>query len=75
MDGDETLEGITQDWVDWSVKVATGGIIVLHDSLAPSYNPNVANLGSSLYYASHISKDDRLKLLNQVDSMVVLQRK
>jgi hypothetical protein len=75
VDGDHSLEGITQDWADWSGKVATGGSIVLHDSLVPSYNPNVANLGSSQYYASHISKDDRFQLVNQVDSMVVLQRR
>lgn len=74
VDGDHSLEGITRDWADWSGKVSKGGIIALHDSIAPSYNPNVANLGSSQYYASHISKDERFKLVDQVDSMVVLQR-
>jgi hypothetical protein len=61
--GDHSLGRITQDWADWSGKVAVGGCIALHDSLVPSYNPYVANLGGSQYYASHISKDDCFQLV------------
>ena len=75
IDGDHSLEGITRDWSDWSNRVKKGGIIALHDTKVPDYNPNVANLGSFQYFESHIKYDERYELIEQIDSLSVLQRK
>ena len=74
IDGDHSLEGITRDWQDWSERVKKGGIIALHDTKVPDYNPNVANLGSFQYFESHIKYDERYELIEQIDSLSVLQR-
>ncbi|WP_017713119.1 class I SAM-dependent methyltransferase [Prochlorothrix hollandica] len=75
IDGDHSLEGITRDWQDWSERVKKGGVIALHDTKVPAYNPNVANLGSFQYFESHIKHDQGYELLEQIDSLSVLQRK
>ena len=75
IDGDHSLEGITRDWQDWSERVKKGGVIALHDTKVPAYNPNVANLGSFQYFESHIKHDQRYELLEQIDSLSVLRRK
>ena len=62
IDGDHSLEGITRDWQDWSERVKKGGVIALHDTKVPAYNPNVANLGSFQYFESHIKHDQRYEL-------------
>lgn len=75
VDGDHSLEGIKQDWTNWSVRVVPGGIIGLHDTLVPSHNPRVAQLGSHQYFISHIQHDDRFEIVEQVDSLSILCRK
>jgi predicted O-methyltransferase YrrM len=75
IDGDHSLEGIIQDWNDWSARVDANGIIALHDTLVPAHNPNVANLGSHRYFQDHIQHDDRFEIVERVDSLSVLRRK
>jgi len=75
VDGDHSLEGIKQDWNDWSCRIVPGGIIGLHDTLVPKHNPNVANLGSHKYFIDHIQHDDRFEIVTQVDSLSMLRRK
>ncbi len=75
IDGDHSLEAITQDWSDWSARVVPGGIIALHDTLVPAHNPRVANFGSHIYFLQHIQHDDRFEVVEQVDSLSVLRRK
>ena len=75
VDGDHSLEGIRQDWDDWSGRIVPGGIIGLHDTLVPKHNPNVANLGSHKYFVKHIQHDDRFEIVAQVDSLSMLRRK
>jgi predicted O-methyltransferase YrrM len=74
VDGDHSLEGIACDWQDWSRRVIQGGIIALHDTRVPAHDPSVANLGSCLYFDSHISRDPRFTLVEQVDSLSVLRK-
>jgi predicted O-methyltransferase YrrM len=74
IDGDHSLEGVKQDWQDWSQRIAPGGILALHDTRVPDYNLSVRDLGSYQYFESHIRKDSRFNLLEQVDSLSVLQR-
>lgn len=75
IDGDHSLEGIKQDWKDWSVRVPPGGIIGLHDTIVPSHNPKVASLGSHKYFIDHIRYDDRFEIVDQIDSLTILRRK
>jgi predicted O-methyltransferase YrrM len=74
IDGDHSLEGIKRDWDDWSPKVKVGGVIALHDTSVPDHDPKVEELGSYLYFQSHIQFDDRFKHLEKVDSLNVLER-
>jgi predicted O-methyltransferase YrrM len=74
IDGDHSIEGITQDWSDWSDRIVPKGLIALHDTKVPSYNPGVSKLGSFEYFESHIKNDPRFVLVDQVDSMSVLQK-
>lgn len=75
IDGDHSLEGIKQDWHDWSGRITPGGIIGLHDTLVPTHNPNVVHLGSHQYFIDHIQNDSRFEIVAQVDSLSILQRK
>ncbi|MBG87080.1 MAG: hypothetical protein CMO80_09300 [Verrucomicrobiales bacterium] len=75
IDGDHSLEGITKDWKDWSVRVQPGAIIALHDSVVPDFDPHRGSLGSVQYYESHIRHDDRFEVVEIVDSLAVLRRK
>ena len=74
IDGDHSLEGITRDWADWSPRIDVGGVIALHDTRASPLNPGVETLGSALYFESHIRHDARFRLVEQVDTMSVLER-
>jgi predicted O-methyltransferase YrrM len=74
VDGDHSLGGIARDWQDWSEKIVAGGIIALHDTRVPDHDPSVANLGSHQFFESDIRRDPRFALLEQVDSLSVLQR-
>lgn len=73
IDGDHSWDGIVQDWHDWSGRVQAGGIIALHDTLVPTHNPRVANLGSHKYYVEHIQHDSRFEVVEQVDSLSILR--
>jgi predicted O-methyltransferase YrrM len=75
IDADHSLDGIARDWNDWSGKVVAGGIVALHDTRVPAHNPAVAELGSFKYFQSTIRIDPRFEVLEQVDSLSVLQRR
>lgn len=75
LDGDHSLEGITRDWEDWSQRIVPGGVILLHDTRASVHNPGVEKLGSALYFEQHIRHDPRFRLVEQVDTMSVLERR
>lgn len=74
IDGDHSLKGIKRDWMDWSNKVISNGIIALHDTRVPEHNPRVEHLGSFQFFESTIRYDPRFKMITQVDSLSVLQR-
>lgn len=74
IDADHSLQGIRTDWEDWSRRVASGGVICLHDTRVPAHNSAVARLGSFQYFESDIRKDPRFRIVTQVDSLSVLER-
>ncbi len=73
IDGDHSWNGIDRDWRDWSVHLAPGGIVALHDSRVP---PGVvsAPLDSVRYTTNVILADARFKLVTGVDSLTILER-
>jgi len=75
IDGDHSLDGITQDWQDWAPRLDEDGIIALHDTVVPAHNAGVANLGSHQYFVEHIQHDPEFELIEQVDSLSVLRRR
>ena len=74
IDGDHSLEGIRRDWEDWSCRVESNGIIALHDTRVPAHDSGVANLGSCMFFDSHIKVDPRFLLCEQVDSLSIMKR-
>lgn len=74
IDGDHSIEAIKQDWADWSGRIASDGVILLHDTQVPPHNPLVRDLGSYRYFQETISRDPRFKVLEIVDSLSVLGR-
>jgi predicted O-methyltransferase YrrM len=75
IDGDHSLEGIKRDWNDWSGKIRTGGIIALHDTAVPVFDPSRSALGSVQYFSEVIKYDQRFEVIEQTDSLHILQRK
>jgi predicted O-methyltransferase YrrM len=75
IDGDHSLDGIRRDWADWSKKVQREGIIALHDTNIPPNESDRSKLGSHKYFQSVIQHDERFRIVEQVDSLSILQRK
>jgi predicted O-methyltransferase YrrM len=73
IDGDHTYEGIRNDWTVWSKLVAIGGIVALHDSRS-SPERNIEEAGSVAFTRDVIHKDSRYRLLEEVDTLTVVQR-
>jgi len=74
IDGDHSYRGIETDWRSWSVLLAPGGVIALHDSRSTPSRP-IGNAGSVLFTREVILEDPRFELLDQVDSLSVLRRR
>jgi predicted O-methyltransferase YrrM len=73
IDGDHSLEGITADWDFWSRRVDPGGIIALHDVIAGDGVPPSKLFGSHAHFRETISRDPRFSVVDQVDSLAVLE--
>lgn len=75
IDGDHSLAGIKADWAYWSERLASGGIIALHDTLlTPEKRPGYT-LGSIEYFRDHICHDLRFEIVRQRDSLSVLRKR
>jgi predicted O-methyltransferase YrrM len=74
IDGDHSYEGLKKDWELYSAKVALNGIIALHDTTVPDFDPGRSELGSIAFYGDVISKDDRFVKIQTVDSLNILKR-
>lgn len=74
VDGDHSYESIHRDWQDWSVKMRPGGIVALHDTLLLPGQPTTAMMGSHEYFNKVIRLDHRFIILEQIDSLSILQK-
>lgn len=75
IDGDHSLAGITADWAFWGERLATGGIMALHDTLLTPDKPAGYTLGSIEYYRDHIRYDAAFETVAQRDSLSVLKKR
>lgn len=73
IDGDHSYEGIRTDWEAWSPLIANGGVVALHDSRSCE-GRNLEDAGSCRFTREVILRDPRFKLIDEVDSVSVLQR-
>jgi hypothetical protein len=73
IDGDHSFEGLRGDWEAWSGLVASDGVVALHDTHSCAAR-NIENAGSVRYASEVILHDSRFRLLEQVDTLTVLQR-
>ncbi|MGL6075791.1 MAG: class I SAM-dependent methyltransferase [Fimbriiglobus sp.] len=74
IDGDHSYDGLRVDWESWSGLIASGGIIGLHDS-RPTPSRPIHDAGSVRYTAEVIRLDSRFIVIDEVDSLTVLQRR
>jgi predicted O-methyltransferase YrrM len=72
IDADHTWQGISGDWTVWSELVAPGGVIALHDSRSTPINPIDAE--SVRFTQSVIRNDPRFRVIEEVDSLTVVER-
>jgi predicted O-methyltransferase YrrM len=73
IDADHSWKGISEDWEAWSGLVGPGAIIALHDSRSTPEHPMEA--GSVHFTQSVVLQDSRFRLVEEVDSLTVVERR
>ena len=73
VDADHSWEGIRSDWEGWSDLVELGGVVTLHDSRSTPERP-IDDAGSVRYTQAVIRNDPRYRVIDEVDSLTVLER-
>lgn len=72
IDADHSWQGISGDWKAWGDLLAVGGAIALHDSRPSARYP--ADTDSVRFTQTVIKNDPRFRLIEEVDSLTVLER-
>lgn len=71
IDADHSYEGLRADWEYWTGRLAPGGIVALHDAVE---QPGAPKFGSHDFYVAEVKRDARFNLVEEVDSLAVLQK-
>jgi predicted O-methyltransferase YrrM len=71
IDGDHSWDGIDRDWRGFSPFVEAEGVVLLHDSRSV---PGREDPDSVRYTETVIRKDHRFQVIEEVDSLTVLER-
>ena len=74
VDGDHSRAGIEGDWKIVKAKLRPGGIVCLHDTVIPPQEP-WRTLDSVRFFEEVISGDPDFRLVRQVHSMTVLEKR
>ena len=74
VDADHSFEGISGDWTDWAPRIVPGGIMAMHDTCASEDNPMTERLDPFKYFETHVSRDRRFQIVEQIDTLGVLRR-
>jgi predicted O-methyltransferase YrrM len=72
VDGDHSWEGIERDWQGFSRFLIPRGVAILHDSRSVPTRPD---LDSVRYTETVVRGDPRFQVVDEVDSMTVLERR
>jgi predicted O-methyltransferase YrrM len=72
IDGDHSWTGIDADWRMWSRFIEVRGVVALHDSRAVDGRPT---LDSERYTRQVILTDRRFRLIDEVETLTVLERR
>lgn len=72
IDGDHSWKGISEDWGAWGDLVGPKGVIALHDSRSTVEHPLDAD--SVRFTQSVVLSDRRFRVVEEVDSLTVLER-
>lgn len=72
IDGDHSWKGISEDWGAWGELVGPSGIIALHDSRSTPEHPLDAD--SVRFTQSIVHADTRFRIVEEIDSLTVLER-
>lgn len=73
IDGDHSYAGLKADWDGWSPLIAPGGVVGLHDSRSTPARP-IPDAGSVRFTIEVILRDDRFRVIEEVDSLTLLER-
>jgi predicted O-methyltransferase YrrM len=74
IDGDHDYEPVKRDWEDWSAHVVPGGKVAFHDALTAAAWVD-DSFGSARFVGELLtSPPDGWTLIDQADSMAILQR-
>lgn len=73
IDGDHSYDGLKADWEGWASHVAPGGVVALHDS-RPTPSRPMHDAGSVRYTRDVIRRDARFAVVEERDSLTVLER-
>ncbi|WP_276480584.1 class I SAM-dependent methyltransferase [Paraflavitalea pollutisoli] len=74
IDGDHSYDGIKKDWEQYSLKVRPGGIIALHDTTVPEFDPGRVALGSIAFFKDVIVHDKSFEKVETIDSLNIMRR-
>ena len=74
VDGDHSLEAVTEDWSGWSPLVRTGGVVALHDSRS-SLERQIDDTGSAVFTREVIRRDERFEVIDEIDTITVVRRR
>jgi hypothetical protein len=74
IDGDHSYDGLTGDWFAWKPLVAPGGLVCLHDSRSTP-GRDIEGAGSVKATNEIVLKDPDFELVEQVDSLTVVQKR
>jgi predicted O-methyltransferase YrrM len=73
IDGDHSYEGLAADWEMVAPRMASGGVVCLHDTTVPAEEPHRTH-GSVRYFDDAIRHDPRFRHVETVYSMNVMLR-
>lgn len=73
VDGDHSIDAVTEDWEGWSPLVRAGGIVVLHDSRS-SLERKIDDAGSAVFTREVIRHDERFEVIDEIDTVTVVRR-
>ena len=74
LDGDNSFEGATRDWADWSPHVRVGGVVVRQGARLAPDTWVAADHGPARHVREKIERDPRWTVIDGTDAALALRR-